>query len=159
MRAILAAIVILCAIAHPAGAQVIAGIARVIDGDSVEIGGVSIRLHGVDAPELDQTCERAGQVYACGRESADHLQRVVDGHAVRCVQLDRDRRGRPVSRCTAGAVDLSAAQVEAGMALAYKRFSVDYVPQEDRARVARAGMWAGPHVAPWDWRAAKRPQP
>ena len=158
MRQILAALALL-ALASPAGAQTLSGLARVVDGDGVSIGGVSIRLWGIDAPELRQECVRGGEVYACGRESADHLTRLVEGRPVVCTQLDRDRHGRPVSRCWARDVDLSAAQVEAGHALAFRRYSEEYVPHEDRARAARAGMWAGPFVAPWEYRAARPTAP
>ena len=34
----------------------ITGAARVIDGDTIDIAGERIRLHGIDAPESGQTC-------------------------------------------------------------------------------------------------------
>jgi endonuclease YncB( thermonuclease family) len=47
------------------------GTARVIDGDTIAIAGVRIRLWGIDAPERDQTCRgQNGYIYECGRDSA-----------------------------------------------------------------------------------------
>jgi len=46
--------------------------------------------------------------------------------------------------------------VSQGYALAYWRYSTKYVPQEDRAKAARVGIWSGEFVPPWDWRQGKR---
>ena len=43
--------------AVPAPAQQMSAPVRVIDGDTLEMGGVRIRLWGIDAPEMQQTCE------------------------------------------------------------------------------------------------------
>lgn len=54
MRYVLALIL---ALPFPALAD-IAGVASVIDGDTLEIHGHRIRLHGIDAPESAQRCRR-----------------------------------------------------------------------------------------------------
>jgi hypothetical protein len=48
--------------------------------------------------------------------------------------------------------------VSAGWALAYRRYSRDYVDAENEARKANRGMWRGTFVKPWDWRAASPPR-
>ena len=75
---------------------------------------------------------------------------------MRCDDRGRDRYGRLISVCTADGTEVNARMVAVGMALAYRRYSTDYVPQEAQAKAARAGMWAGRFVAPWDWRRGKR---
>ena len=42
------------------------GPAKVIDGDTIVEAGELVRLHGIDAPELDQTFLWRGQHVACG---------------------------------------------------------------------------------------------
>jgi endonuclease YncB( thermonuclease family) len=42
-----------------------------------------------------------------------------------------------------------------GWALAYRRYSTDYVGTEDKAREAKRGMWKGKFVPPWEWRRGK----
>ena len=53
----------------------VTGQARVIDGDTIEVAGERIRLHGIDAPESGQRCRRLGhaQVWLyCGRQLSRH---------------------------------------------------------------------------------------
>ena len=46
-------------------------ISKVTDGDTWVVKGVHIRLHGIDAPELRQTCQSAsGTTYACSESGA-----------------------------------------------------------------------------------------
>jgi endonuclease YncB( thermonuclease family) len=134
----------------------LSGVPRIIDGDTIRIGDTRIRLHGIDAPELKQTCTTGGKEWPCGREATNALIRIVGEQQVSCFQRDLDRYGRIVAVCRAGSVDLNAWMVSSGWAVAYKRFSMDYVRDEDAARSARKGVWRGRFVMPWDWRRAKR---
>ncbi len=44
----------------------------------------------------------------------------------------------------------------ARLALAYRRYSLDYVDEEADAQAAWRGVWAGEFVKPWEWRRGKR---
>lgn len=141
---------LILALASPAAAQTVTGLPVVVDGDSLRFPSADVRLYGIDAPELRQTC--GAPAWPCGQAAADHLRALIAGRPVACDWRDTDRFGRFVGLCRAGGRDLSAGMVEAGMALAFVRYSVAYVPHEGRAREARRGMWSGPFVAPWDYR-------
>lgn len=119
----------------------IVGAARVIDGDTLEVGGTTVRLHGIDAPELAQSCEAAGRSWPCGRWARQELSRLVGDGPVTCEALGQDRFGRTVARCAGAAGDLGATLVEAGAAAAYRRYALDYVDHEVRARQSGRGIW------------------
>lgn len=127
--------------------------AAVVDGDTVASGGERLRLNGIDAPEMGQLCERPGGGYHCGEQARAALHRILGGGALTCEVIGVDRYQRRVVRCAnAAGEDIAAAMVLAGWAMAYRRYSVDYVPQEDEARAHGRGIWAGRFEPPWDWR-------
>ena len=144
--------------AAPAWAQDISGPARAGDGDSLDLSGISVRLFGVDAPELAQNCERGGASWACGKQAASKLASLVAGKSVVCEQKDIDDYGRIVATCRAGSIDLGGAMVDAGLAVALPHFSNRYVAAEGRARAASLGVWSGKFQMPADYRAA-HPRP
>ncbi|BCH32331.1 nuclease [Mesorhizobium sp. L-8-10] len=125
-----------------------AGAAVVNDGDTLTLGTERVRLRGIDAPEYNQTCMRDGTGYPCGRRSREALSRLISGRAVTCEGWERDRYGRLLGQCSAGAVDLNKEQVAAGWAIAYG----GYLDEEDAARAGRLGLWAGEFDRPRDWR-------
>ena len=135
-----------------ARADTLDGVARVIDGDTLDVGGVRVRLHGVDAFERGQICDRAGGTWACGAAATSALKARADGRRVVCEVRDTDRYGRKVSRCEHNGTDMARLLVDEGLALAYRRYSADYVAAEEAARARRAGAWAGSFDRPEQWR-------
>ena len=138
-----------------ASAETLSGPARVIDGDTIELAGERIRLHGIDAPEGRQYCTAEGTEYPCGDMAAAHLVNLTLGKHIECNGQERDRYKRPIAVCYADGVDLNGALVRAGWAVAYRRCSSDYVDEEDEARSNRVGMWPGTFDMPWEWRRKK----
>lgn len=127
--------------------------ATVVDGDTLAAGGERLRLNGIDAPEMGQLCEREGGGYHCGEQARAALGRILGGGAVTCEAIGTDRYDRRVVRCVNGqGQDIAAAMVAAGWAMAYRRYAMDYAPQEDEARRSSRGIWAGRFEPPWDWR-------
>ncbi len=128
------------------------GQARVVDGDSHENAGTSVRLHGMDAFEYDQLCGSS----SCGREATRALEALISGREVGCEPVDTDRYGRTVARCFTNGVDLGRAMVRAGHAVAYVRYSTAYLGDERRARRERVGAWAHQVEEPDSWRRRQR---
>ncbi len=153
-RQLLRCLFLMAGLVYWAGSAGFADDVRVIDGDTLRIGGQNVRLFGIDAPELRQLCQVQGQDYPCGRRAREHLESLLAGKKVECRVLSNDRYGRNVSWCVInGERDLAYQMVLAGWALDYRRYSEDhYAAPEHRARVLKRGMWAGTFVAPWDWR-------
>ncbi len=136
-----------------AAAADITGIAKVREGDQIQIGSTRIRLAGIDAPSVDQLClNTKGERWTCGVAARDELTHHTDKKNWSCHALRTDRRGRIVARCTVDGEDIQKWMVRSGWALAYTRISHDYEADEKAAREAKAGMWQGAFIAPWDWR-------
>lgn len=157
MRRIAALVVLAFVVPSGANAEDLVGRASVVDGDTLEIRGEKIRLHGIDAPESSQRCTRPnGKEWRCGQKSANALSDKIGQRNVRCEGDKRDRWGRLIAVCFSGTQDLNAWLVRRGWAVAYRKYSKDYVPHEERARRAKAGVWSGTFDMPWEWRKAQR---
>ena len=133
------------------------GRADVKDADTIGIDGYNIRLDGIDALEKNQTCVRDdGTVWDCGERSRRAVEAHLAGKEVVCNRLSLGL-GRFRGRCRADGEDLNGWVVRQGWAFAYLRFSDDYAGEEDAARRARRGAWAGePPTPPWEWRRSRR---
>ena len=84
------------------------GPATVVDGDTLDVGGTRVRLHGVDAPESGQSCVDQGARWPCGRRATRALAGRLGGRTVVCEERDRDRYGRIVAVCRQGGRDINA---------------------------------------------------
>ncbi|RWG07821.1 MAG: thermonuclease family protein [Mesorhizobium sp.] len=138
--------------------QPIAGVASVIDGDTIEVHGQRIRFNGIDAPERRQYCDDAkGFQYPCGRRSAEALDAfLVASRPIKCTFVTWDRYHRFVGECRrADGTNVAGWMVEHGQALDWPRYSHGaYAAQQTKAEAAKVGLWVGKFEAPWDWRAS-----
>ncbi len=143
------------------------GKAYVVDGDSLHIGRTKIRLIGIDAPEMDQSCQdEHAQSYRCGQMAKQVLQRLIRSRPVRCASDRRDQYGRRLAVCYVGQYNLNAEMVQRGWAVVYryrpkkrrnsqsnKQYNTpNYSAQAQRARLDRRGLWRGTFQLPWKWR-------
>ena len=150
------------ALISPAAAQSMGlqGVALVVDGDTLDLQGQRIRLHGIDAPERGQSCKDAdGMSWPCGQRAALALADRIGRRPVTCVGTGSDTYGRIIAICYRNDVDLNAWLVANGHAQAYRKYSRDYVTEEEQAQRAQLGIWAGRFIAPWDWRRGDRLDP
>jgi endonuclease YncB( thermonuclease family) len=132
----------------------IAGTARIIDGDTIDIAGTRIRLAGIDAPESDQTCtDAAARPWACGQVATRALVAHVAGQPLKCQVSGLDPYRRVLAVCVLpDGSDINAWMVQQGWALAYTQYSDAYGPEEAQAQAAARGIWNGSFIPPWDWR-------
>jgi endonuclease YncB( thermonuclease family) len=148
----------------------ISGPATVVNGNVLSIGGVEVRLFGIDAPELFQSCtfispDRSWS-YGCGVQSRAALIRMTMGKSVYCVREEAARDTRALARCweanaagdgpADGAESFNEWMVRTGWALAYRGVTDEFVPLELEANRRDIGLHLGGRVAPFNWRRGHR---
>lgn len=148
---------LLLGLAAPALAETVTGIVEVTDGDTIRLGETRVRLHGIDAVELDQTCTRPdGSVWACGRWARDVADRRFGGRRAVCETAGTPSYGRMVARCKVEGTDMGGWLVTRGVAVAAIRYSTEYADAAKEALFAERGIWAADFIPPEDFRAAAR---
>ena len=130
--------------------EILAGHARAIDGDTLELGGTRLRLVGMDAPELDQTCDKDAGAHRCGEAAREALRGLIGRAAVECRISGRDRFGRGLAVCQTLGEDLGRILVARGLAVSFGR----YEAEERQAERLRLGLWDGRFDRPSEWRRA-----
>ncbi len=142
------------------------GTAHVIDGDTLILRGKRIRLAGIDAPELHQSCRRFnGSNWACGRRAKEALHALVRGKRISCRAIDKDVYGRIIAFCRIvfdrehEGKDVGLALVEEGLAIARADAPLSYHRAQRQARNARTGLWQGLFEDPAEWRRKCRAAP
>ena len=145
-------------------AEEITGIPRVVDGDTVHINEFKIRLEGIDAPEIRQQCKKAKlkissilgytfyKNYYCGEVSKENLEAKIDGSKIKCISSGKDRYKRYLAKCFKNSTNLNQWMVRNGHAIAYRRYSKEYLPDEDFAKKNKLGLWQGKFLDPEKWR-------
>lgn len=143
----------LAALADPRGRV------RVLDADTWEVGATTVRLHGIDAPETDQTCtDAAGVDWACGAWASQQVRDRYQGRVATCRRVTTDRYGRTVARCVIDGRDAGRDLVADGLAFAYRRYSMEYDLEEKAAAINQRGLHASRMQSPAAHRAARNPQ-
>ena len=131
----------------------IAGSPIITDGDTIKIINKRIRLYGIDAPESKQLCKKNFREYRCGIVSTEALSKKINKNQVRCRVQDRlDRYKRYIGICFVEEINLNQWMVRNGYAVAYRRYSKDYIKDEDYAKKNKLGLWSSDFINPEKWR-------
>ena len=135
----------------------IQGIARIKDGDSLDVNGNVVRLFGIDAPELSQTCKKDNKKWKCGADAKEALQILVKDKNIFCIQMDKDKYKRADSNCyfydeQNSKINIGQEMVKSGYAIAYKTFSPRYLINQWLAKISSKGIWASKFQQPSRWR-------
>lgn len=129
------------------------GYVSAVTGSMLSINGLHVKLLGIDAPYMQQTCaDKFGQGYACGQKARDWLQDWLQGKIVKCHIISPQVNGRATGVCFSEGYDVAAVVVNAGWAVAYTKNTDIYVPYEQQAGTKKRGLWAGTFYKPWDWK-------
>ena len=142
-------------------ASEIIGFPKVVDGDSIHIKSYKIRLEGIDAPEMKQKCKKPylqmmfftfQKEYNCGQVSKKKLLKKIGNKQVKCILLGKDRYKRYLAKCFKGTINLNRWMVRNGYAIAYRKYSKLYAPDENFAKEEKLGLWSGTFIKPEKWR-------
>ena len=157
-------IIILLVLFSNSIAEEISGIPEVVDGDTIHIDNYKFRLEGIDAPEMRQQCKKESfkisffigftfyKDYSCGRVSKEKLITKIDTTEIKCISSSKDRYKRYIATCYKGKTNLNQWMVRNGFAIAYRRYSKKYVPDEEFAKENKLGLWKGKFMEPEKWR-------
>lgn len=145
---------VLAVVDHDESPKFSGRVTRIVDADAIEVrletGPTRVRLHAIDAPELDQPW---------GLEATQALSKMILRKTVTLEPLDEDRDGSIVANLYVGDVDVNADLVRLGHAWAFRpqmtKDDAQLCELEGQARAARRGLWSLPFdqtEAPWEWR-------
>jgi endonuclease YncB( thermonuclease family) len=148
-----------------ASGKIVEGRLTALTGDTVRVGGTTVHLAGIEAPERDQQCIRPGnRRWRCGEAATEALSRSVRGASVRCEIGRRDSAGQALGTCYAHGKDIAAILVRDGHVFSSGGWFASYGSLERQARAHKAGLWLGEAERPSEyrskiWDAAKRAAP
>ena len=157
-------IILTCLLNKTLNASEISGIPKVIDGDTVHINNKKIRLEGIDAPEIRQQCKKPflqisaligfsfNKNYSCGIVAKTELANKINNSKIKCITSSKDRYKRFLATCFKDKINLNKWMVRNGYAVAYKRYSNDYLRDEEYAKENKLGVWEGSFTVPEKWR-------
>jgi endonuclease YncB( thermonuclease family) len=116
----------------------------VVDGDSLKIGPDSIRLQGIDAPEIKQTCQNKAtrQIWVCGIVAKEKLAEMIHNKKVVCKNSGTDKYKRRLAYCFVDGVNINQKMVRDGWAIAYSFYDKSFVSDEEEAKKEGLGIWS-----------------
>ena len=129
---------------------------KIVDGDTISINGEKVRLSGIDAPENSQLCLNSQkESYPCGIRATQKLFQLIassQSKSVECKFSGSDNYGRLIGNCWVDGIFINSWLVRNGWALAYRKYSKEFIEEEMDARKKKSGIWSGTFIEPWKWR-------
>ena len=107
---------------------------NIIDGDTIRMDGITIRIMELDTPETFRS--RCENELVLGLAAKEHLRSLLDSGTVTYDATGTDRYGRILARVHVGGVNVGQQMIRDGVALPYR-------PGKD-AKLARLRQWCGP---------------
>lgn len=128
----------------------------IVDGDTIIIDNNAIRLEGIDAPEAGQKCNKASRrKWSCGKEAVKVITNIIDGKTVRFKSVGTDDFNRTIATCYVGDTNINATMVRLGYAWAFRKYSTNYIEDEEFAKKQNKGIWQAKTETAWDYRAQR----
>jgi endonuclease YncB( thermonuclease family) len=125
------ALALALAVASSAQAQTLSGRAHVLDGDTIEVGGVRVRLEGLHCPEGNELG---------GSAATSAMRGLTAGQHVSCSLTGQRSYNRMIGTCYVGDADLTAAIIRQGASARCPRYDPGgrYLPAQ-----GDPGPWRG----------------
>jgi endonuclease YncB( thermonuclease family) len=134
----------------------VSGEATAVTGDIVIVAGTMVRLFGIDAPELPETCIAQDSARACGDASTQFLSDLIAVGPVKCKGTQVDDLKRLIGVCIADGRDLGRTMVLAGWAVTMPDREPIYRWEELKAMSRETGLWSRQYIDSWHWRQPPR---
>lgn len=133
--------------------ETITGRAFIIDGDTLKINDVKVRLVGVDAPEISQKCKIHGHIENCGEIVKLRLVQATSNEIITCYNHGKDFYGRVLAECYINDININKWLLREGLAVYY--YSKDfksYKILESLAKQEKLGLWDSEFQNPKEYR-------
>ena len=142
---------------NPFMAKPVEGRATVLSGDVIRISGTTVRLAGIEAPDLSQKCLGANKKpWGCGEAARSAAERIVKGKSIRCDLSGTDDAGRSLGTCltvnTGISQNVAEELVRAGAVFAAGGLFSSLSGIEADARAKKLGLWKGEAERPAEYR-------
>jgi endonuclease YncB( thermonuclease family) len=136
---------------------------RVVDGDTLKATSesgqkITVRLVGIDAPELGRGKRKPGQPFS--RKATKYLNKLALNKSVSVESYGLDRYGRTLGVVFVDGKDVNLEMIKAGLAEVYRGRPAKgqdlepYWKAEKEAKAELRGMWVlkDQYVSPREWR-------
>ena len=140
--------------------QIVVGMpSKVLSGTTFVMNGMTLKLYGVDAPDMSQTClTKRSESYKCGKNAKKKLEKLLLNKQISCQLIFPYATSKYYTICEIQGYDVGSTMVSVGWAVADRNVSDVYIPYENQARKKNEGLWSGKFVAPWEYRRNKMGQ-